>query len=124
MFKKRLPLGTTEFNTWATRIIKKSGLPDNDSTRFALATTVLHAPAGESRYSDTHFVKVMQKAAANQIAAQILHDLKEKQQAEALRQQEEEKAAKAAAETQQLSLVEATNPSQESASDEQAGQQA
>lgn len=77
----RLPLGMTEFETWAKSVLVLSNLPDNDSTRFALASTVPHQKAENFYVAKIKFVRLLQKSAANQVAGGVMHDLKTKQQA-------------------------------------------
>lgn len=75
----RLPIGMTEFDTWAKSVLALSNLPDNDSTRFALASTVPHQKAEHFYVAKIKFVRLLQKSAANQIAGGVMHDLKAKQ---------------------------------------------
>lgn len=66
----------TEFSDWAASILKNSGLPDNDSTRFALASLVMHAPAGAAFRPKYFFIMSLRKHAANQIADATMRLLK------------------------------------------------
>lgn len=81
LFPSRLPVGMTEFDKWAKSVIEMSPLPYNDSTVFSLATMVLHLPATTNYKSKEYFIRSLHKAAANQIAAGVMQDLKEKQRA-------------------------------------------
>lgn len=78
---QKLPQGVTEFNAWAGDIISHYGLPDNDSVRFMLATMILHAKEDAAYLSKEYFGKRALKSAANQVAAGVMQDLKEKQTA-------------------------------------------
>lgn len=91
----RLPIGVTEYQQWANSIIYLSGLPDNDSIRFALASTVPHQKAEKAWVAKIKFVNLLLKAAANQVAGSIMVELKENHQK---RVAEEEAAAKQQAE--------------------------
>jgi hypothetical protein len=78
----KLPVGLTEFNAWADSIIELGGqYADQDSLRFAIASMVIHLPAGTGSISKNHFVKGLRKSAANQVASQVFQDIKAKQQA-------------------------------------------
>jgi hypothetical protein len=101
-----LPFGVTEFEAWASDIIYLFDLPDNDSIRFSLASTIMHYPSANkentkafAKAPKAFFGNMIRKTAANQVAGFIMQELKAKQQAEATKQKEaEEAAAKAAAE--------------------------
>jgi hypothetical protein len=77
----QLPIGMEQFEEMAKQVIEKSGLPDNDSVRFALATAVIHFPQEKPELSIEYFARVLRRGAANQVAAQVFQDLKLKQQA-------------------------------------------
>lgn len=82
LFPTRLPFGLTEFNEWSQSIIETYDFPDNDSFRWSIATIVQsldHARANVSKYYISLRVR---KGAANQLAGQIMYDLKQKQAAE------------------------------------------
>jgi len=87
----RLPVGVSEFETWANSIIELSGeFADRDSMNFALATMVMHLGPQRSTVSKNYFVRSLRKAAANQVAGQVFQDIKERQkQAEEKRKQDE-----------------------------------
>lgn len=76
----RLPIGMTEFDTWAKSVIDLTRLPDNDSTRFALASTVPHQKADKFLTPKIKYAWLLEKSAANQVAFGIMTELKEKQQ--------------------------------------------
>lgn len=78
----RVPVGMAEFEVWAADIIALSGLPDNDSMRWTLATMILAAKSDAAYVSKEDWVALLIKAAANQVASQVMQDLKEKQRAE------------------------------------------
>jgi hypothetical protein len=91
-FKTKVPTGMTEFDTWSSSIILTYEFPDNDSTRFALATMILHADSKLAYASKHFFAKQIIKAMANQVAAGVMQDLKAKQ---ALEQQKQAEATAA-----------------------------
>lgn len=90
--EKPLPVGMTEFNEFADRIISLAGkFADEDSMKWVLASSILHADAKKSRFSDQYFIDVLNRAAANQVASGVMQEIKErkaKQEAEAKQQAE------------------------------------
>lgn len=87
-----LPRGMKEFDTWSNSIITTYGLPNNDSFRFSLATMILHTDAKDADKPKEYYGRCASKAMANQVAAQVIQDLKAKQLAQ---QQAEATAASA-----------------------------
>lgn len=84
-----LPKGVTEFHSWADDIIDLSGAPNNDSVKFALATNILHAGQTSAIKPKFHYILLMKKAMANQVASHIMNEAKAKQETE--REQERQK---------------------------------
>lgn len=76
----RLPVGMTEFETWSSSIITMYGWPDNDSMRFALAAMIINLGATQARVSKRYFGLSLHTACSKQVAGQVFHDLKIKQQ--------------------------------------------
>lgn len=101
-FPSRLPQGMEEADAWSERIIRMSGLPQNDSIKFALCVKVLHLGEADSSKPDEFFIRSLHKAAANQVVSQIINDLKTKQKAaeEAVKIPAEATAAQAVHESQ------------------------
>lgn len=79
LYPTQLPVGMTEFQEWSNSILKLSKVPDNDSTRFAIAVMILHLNANEDRKPKRYFVKCLNKSAANECGNAIAMILKEKQ---------------------------------------------
>lgn len=78
--ERPLPVGLTEFNLFANRIISLAGsYADEDSMKFALASIIIHADASKANYSDNYFLQRLRKSAANQVASQVFQDIKLKQ---------------------------------------------
>lgn len=74
-----LPTGRTAFNKWASDIIEITGpLADEDSLRWALAAQIQHSGNGlvDAFPPKIKFVASLRKAAANQIAGGIFHEIK------------------------------------------------
>ena len=80
-----LPMGRSEFDAWAKRIIKAAQIPGatEESLMFALSEMILHIKPTESFVSDAHFIHSLRKGAANQVAHAIFVELKEKRNAKA-----------------------------------------
>lgn len=79
----RLPQGMAEFERWSDDILDLYGMPNNDSTKFALAVSIQHLDSTVSAKPKAFFGRLLQKGAANQIAYAVMQDLKQKQQAAA-----------------------------------------
>lgn len=99
---RRLPVGLTEFNNFADRVIMLAGqFADTDSMRFAIATAVIHADASKGRVADKFFVDRLVKSAANQVASYVFQEVKQKQaemlQAAELKAAQDKQDAEAAA---------------------------
>ena len=95
-FPTKLPVGATQFATWADSIIELSGqFADRDSMVFAIASILIHADSRYGALPKRYFVNRLRKSAANQVASQIFQNVKQKQ-AEQLAKQQAEDTAKAA----------------------------
>jgi hypothetical protein len=79
-----LPKGMTAFDSWATEVLSLvgEGIPDNDSTRWALAASVINLPSTTDSKPKMFFVRTIRAAAAKQVAAEVFQTLKLKQKAE------------------------------------------
>lgn len=88
-----LPLGVTEFNAWAGSVLALTPLPDNESTRFALASTLPHQPFNKFLIRRIFFARLLMKSAANQVAFGIMEELKAKQAARQAAQEQAEATA-------------------------------
>lgn len=91
-----LPIGMEEFDIWAKSVLSLTRLPDNDSTRFALASIVPHQKAERFYIPKRLFANMLCKSAANQVGGAVMHELKEKQQAAIAAEQAAIEAAKQA----------------------------
>ena len=69
---RKLPCGMTEFNCWLKDIIRLSGLPDNASTRRVAAGFITMLPPGLGYLSIRKISNALIKAAANQVAAEVI----------------------------------------------------
>lgn len=80
-FPTALPFGVHEFEVWASKIIFTYDLPDNDSSRWALATMILHSGATEATKPNRYFGRCARKGGANEVANYTMVTLKNKQKA-------------------------------------------
>ncbi len=96
-FPTKLPVGLTEFNDWSDSIIELSGnFADSDSMKYAIASNLIHLPHTKAYVAKSYFVNSLRKAAANQVASQVFHDIKIKQEERAKQLTAEAAALKAA----------------------------
>ena len=80
-----LPMGRTEFEEWATRIISGALLPGGkddpaiflESQKFALANMLMHLGPTESHKPDAFFIHSLRKFAINQVADTVRKELHE-----------------------------------------------
>ena len=97
----RLPVGMDEFQSWAKDILDIVGpIADEKSLKFTLASMIMHLSPLKDKYGTLpgyvpkqHFVQGLIKACANQVANQVVYDIKT-EQAEAQKKAAEELAAK------------------------------
>ncbi len=81
LFPSRLPIGMTQWKKWSKDIISTYPLPQNESSEFALATMILHSPASKFYRSKWSFARDAMKSMSNQIASQVMLEIKEKRAA-------------------------------------------
>lgn len=94
-----LPLGMTEFKSWSDSIIETYDLPDNDSSRWALAVMISHLDPTTAVKPKIYFSLSVKKSMANQIAFAVMEGLKAKQKAEQEAAQKAESAKQVEATT-------------------------
>lgn len=92
LFPSRLPVGVTEFDSWAESIIDTYPMPtsNRDSLKFTLATIIMHQGTQDAYRSKFYFYLTINAAAAKQIAGEIFYSIKQKQKEEAERAAKEE----------------------------------
>ncbi len=92
LFPSRVPVGVSEFNAWAESFMELYQMPtqDLDSTKFTLASIIMHLGPQAAFVSKHFFFVTIRAAAAKQVAGSVFYEIKQKQ---ALAQ----KAAEAAA---------------------------
>ena len=75
---KPLPMNLPQFNEWSERIIKQANLPTSnlETQRFALAAMIAQTNPTEFFRPDEYYVNCLRKAASDQLAVQIMEDIK------------------------------------------------
>ena len=75
--KQPLPVGRSEFHSWAERIIKAAMLPVPVEDQKYILANVIASNCGPSVAfeSDAYFINYLRKAAANQIAVAIRDEI-------------------------------------------------
>lgn len=78
-----LPMGMTEFNEWADRIVSGALIPidDNEKLKPILASMLMALGPTEDHKPDAYFIHLLRKAATNEVARVVFQDAKNKQQA-------------------------------------------
>lgn len=84
-----LPQGRKEFEEWSERIIAGAMITAKKEHQiFALCTQILALGPTESHKPDAHFIHILRKVAANQVAVTIQHEIKEADTAKRLAEEE------------------------------------
>lgn len=73
-----LPMNIPQWEEWSKRIIKAAGLPTEnlETQQFALAGMILQTSPTDFLRPDEYYVNCLRKAAADQLAMQVIDDLK------------------------------------------------
>lgn len=87
-----LPIGVEAFDVWAKDVLYIYNFPDNDSTRWALATMIMHLGPTSAYKTKRFFGLSIHTAAAKQVAHNIFYELKQKQQADQKAEQDKQAA--------------------------------
>lgn len=84
LFPSKIPVGVTEFNSWADSFSDVYTLPtqDQDSLRFTLASIIMHLGPQAAYKPKVYFLLTLKAAAAKQVAGQVFYDIKTKHQAQ------------------------------------------
>jgi len=77
----QLPVGLSEFNAFCETIFTKYSLPDMPSYRNAVATMIMHLPQTEDKAALSFFAKSIRKAMANQVAYEVIQQIREDEKA-------------------------------------------
>lgn len=82
-FPTKLPQGMTEFNTWSDSIIEVyQPKADKRSVKFVLSALLMRLGPVECRKSNRYFSLSLQRGAIGEVAAHIMKQMKDEQQAE------------------------------------------
>lgn len=76
---EKLPQGMTEFGRWVDEISYLSGLPNNDKLRKVISQLIVSLPPQMAYVKKRFIVKTIQKAAANQVAFEVISLIDEQQ---------------------------------------------
>lgn len=68
-----------ECEAWIEDILNTHGLPKFPSYKQALASHIMHLPASQTYSSKMFFVKSVKKAMANQVAFEVIQQIKDEQ---------------------------------------------
>lgn len=83
-FPSTLPIGMTEFETWADSIclLLPKGLDSvpREDKHWVIASAIQHLPSTSKRVSKQYFIRIIHKGAASQIAAQVFMNVKEQKE--------------------------------------------
>lgn len=73
-----LPMNMPQFNEWSQRIIRQAGLPTEnlETQQFALAGMIMQSDPTQFFRPDEYYVNCLRKAASDQLAMQLIEDLK------------------------------------------------
>lgn len=69
---RKLPIGRADFDSWVEEIVYLSGLPDNDTTRFAAAQIIFQIRPSIGYMPLRYAVNQLIKAAANRVAKDVI----------------------------------------------------
>jgi hypothetical protein len=82
-FPTPLPIGMQEFEHWSQSILAMvPQLPNNDSMRFVLAAMIQRLDPARNLVPKRYFVKALLRAAAGEVAHNIMFEAKERQKAQ------------------------------------------
>lgn len=103
---KPLPLTDAGFDGLCRLVFWAAKLPDNDSTRQALGTMILHADKNRYRFQAVTFVRSMLRSAASQAAYNAVMDIRDREKAakEAHAKAEQSPDSQVGQETSQIRL--------------------
>ena len=79
-----LPIGLTAFNAFLDEVVALVGpIASTRDIKWVISNEIMHMPITKHRVAKQHFVRIIRKYAANQLAAHTVNVLKEEQAAEA-----------------------------------------
>jgi hypothetical protein len=81
LWPQKLPVGISEFDAFAKKIFAIYEIPDLPSYRNAIATMIMHLPPTVDKMPLVYFGRSIKKAQSNQIAYEIIQQIKEAEKA-------------------------------------------
>lgn len=79
-FPTSLPRGMTELESFVTDIFSTYGFADSPHYRHAIATMILHLDTLCDKKSKAYFARAVRKSQANEVAFEMLQQLKEQEE--------------------------------------------
>jgi len=76
---ERLPQSGAAMEAWLVQVMALAGVPDADSYRQAIATSIMQLPELGNRRSKQFFIRVIQKRISAQLAYNIIDGIREKE---------------------------------------------
>lgn len=77
-----LPLTEAEHERWSEAVLKLGGFPaNNDSLKHAIAALLMHLPERCTRKPKQYFIAAIRKSIINQVAYNMMQDIKERDKA-------------------------------------------
>ena len=76
--KALLPTTDEGLSQLCQLVLQQAGMPDNDSTRQALCTAIMHADKNKIKFAPIEFVNHMKRMAASQAAYNVINDIRER----------------------------------------------
>jgi hypothetical protein len=87
-----MPIGMRAFDEWAKDILSVNDVPLADDYIHALAAMVIQSPPQQYRRSKHSFVKAVRKAQANQVATEVMRELRQREKARLAAEEKEKQS--------------------------------
>ncbi len=81
-FPTKLPVGMQAFEDWFLSICQAYGLPDDRSYKNAVSTMIMHLGPTCDRKPRAYFAKAIRKSMSNQVAYEVIEQIRNQQKAE------------------------------------------
>jgi len=78
-FPSRLPVGASDFHKFADSVFWTYNLPNLPSYRHAIASMIMHLGPQVESAPKRYFARTIKKAMANQVAYEVIQEIKEQQ---------------------------------------------
>jgi len=82
-YPSQLPQSKEQWDTLYHRVTSWYGLPEDDQSRHAISTYIMHLPQHQHRAPLKDFVRVIKKQLANEASYQVIEELRAKAKAAA-----------------------------------------